>query len=333
MRGLCAATQLRRVRELIGGDGVVGLSRFSEGQSVFSPEILEPVLRELVEQSAARPVISQRFGRRLNAQAVRVVDSTIWKVLPRMNWAQWRPHYGKDQRALRLHVKLRLADLQPVSATVTEAKRCERAVLRRNLVAGEFYLGDRYYGEDYAFFDELVKRGCGFVLRLRNDAFIKRLQDHALSAEALAQGVKWDSQVQLGLKRRAGPWRVVCFQRAAMREEAWVVCSEQLADLSAVEIMELYRHRWEVEMFFRWLKCLVPCRHWLAQSRPGVSIQIYLALIEALLLAELSGRKPNRRMMELCRWHAMGWAEQSELTQGLLKELNKQGSKNSPTAA
>jgi hypothetical protein len=43
-----------------------------------------------------------------------------------------------------------------------------------------------------------------------------------------------------------------------------------------------------VEIFFRWLKCLVPCRHWFAESPEGVKIQIYLILIKALLLAALT---------------------------------------------
>jgi hypothetical protein len=59
-------------------------------------------------------------------------------------------------------------------------------------------------------------------------------------------------------------------------------------------------------MFFRWLKCLVPCRHWFAESREGVLIQIYLCLIKALPLAERTGSKPNKRMMELLQWHQMG---------------------------
>ena len=84
--------------------------------------------------------------------------------------------------------------------------------------------------------------------------------------------------------------------------------------------MELYRHRWQVEMFFRWLKCLVPCRHWLAHSQQGVTLQVYLVLIEALLLAELTGEKPNKRMMELLQLHQMGWASDADLAAGLARE-------------
>lgn len=51
---------------------------------------------------------------------------------------------------------------------------------------------------------------------------------------------------------------------------------------------------------------------------------MYLALIEALLLAELTGRKPGRRLMELCQWHAQGWASDEDLAAGIQRERQKQ---------
>jgi len=48
--------------------------------------------------------------------------------------------------------------------TITAGKRCERSVLRAQWRAGEFYVGDRYYGEDYALFPELAAAGCAYVL-------------------------------------------------------------------------------------------------------------------------------------------------------------------------
>lgn len=52
-----------------------------------------------------------------------------------------------------------------------------------------------------------------------------------------------------------------------MKQEIIVVTSEPAETLSALESVEVSRHRWQVEIFFRWLKCLVPCRHWLRQSQ------------------------------------------------------------------
>ncbi len=105
-----------------------------------------------------------------------------------------------------------------------------------------------------------------------------------------------------------------------MKEELILITSELLEELSTLEVIGLYRHRWKVEMFFRWLKCLVPCRHWFAESRDGVLIQIYLCLIKALLLAELTGSKPNKRMMDLLQWHQMGEVSDEQLAKWLAEE-------------
>ena len=56
------------------------------------------------------------------------------------------------------------------------------------------------------------------------------------------------------------------------------------------------------------------------EAKQGVSLQVYLALIEALLLAELTGDKPNKRMMELLQLHQMGWASDADLAAGLVRQ-------------
>ena len=78
-----------------------------------------------------------------------------------------------------------------------------------------------------------------------------------------------------------------------------------------------YRKRWQNELYFRWIKCVLGCGHWLAESPRGAAIQIYLALIASVLLQLYTGRRPNQRMMELVRFYLLGWASGEELTKGL----------------
>jgi hypothetical protein len=68
----------------------------------------------------------------------------------------------------------------------------------------------------------------------------------------------------------------------------------------------------------------VPCAneppsrgHWIAESRNGATLQIYLALIASLLLQLYTGGRPTKRMMQLIRFHLIGWASPSELEAGL----------------
>jgi hypothetical protein len=54
--------------------------------------------------------------------------------------------------------------------------------LRSQLKEGEFYIGDRYYGEDYALFSQLDKAGCSYLLRLRQEAVFEAVESWPLSA-------------------------------------------------------------------------------------------------------------------------------------------------------
>ena len=318
MRALCLASKLDRVSSMLDHQGPVAISGFSDAPQVFAPEILEPVLRQLLVESLARQIGPFKSGR-VSPETIRIFDSTVWKVVTRIKWAEWR-HQHCQQNAVRLHVKPRFTDDQPEDFRVTEGKICERAAMRQMLKPGEFYLGDRNYGTDFALFDELDSLGCGYVLRLRNEAKWEVIETHPLGAQALAEGVKLDATVRLGHRGGGGIRRIIVFKRAEMKEELILITSEPVEELSSLEVTGLYRHRWKVEMFFRWLKCLVPCRHWFAESREGVLIQIYLCLIKALLLAELTGSKPNKRMMELLQWHQMGEMSDEQLAKWLAAE-------------
>lgn len=311
MRGLCAASQLERVQEEVCSRPV-SLGSFSEAQSVFEPDLLREVMEELIAESSSAwgdPRLS-RFQ-----ECLSVVDSTLWHVVPRMGWAQWR-HQGQQQRAVRLHLKFKVLAQKPAVGVVTEGKRCERAVFRKHLLkAGEFYVADRYYAEDYSLLATLDEKDCGFVMRLRESAKIHQEEAHELDEADRKAGVLSDSVVRLGAREKTAAYRLVVVEGA--KERLLLITNQPKEEISAELIALLYRYRWQVELFFRWLKCLLPCRHWFCESHQGVVLQVYCALIAALLLARYTGKKPGKRQMELLRFYLMGYASREELEVGL----------------
>src|ERR1051325_1450574 len=102
-----------------------------------------------------------------------------------------------------------------------------------------------------------------------------------------------------------GRLRVVWVQKAD-GEILELVTNLGPEELSAADLALLYKRRWQEELFFRWLKCILGCRHWLAESPQGAAIELYLALIAALLLQLYTGLRPNRRLMEMIWWYLMG---------------------------
>ncbi len=126
-----------------------------------------------------------------------------------------------------------------------------------------------------------------------------------------------------GYLRQAGRVRVVWVETATA---GTLILAASLApeELSGGLVARMYRRRWQIECFFRWVKCLLGCRHWLAESRAGVSHQLYLALIAAVLLQQALGRRPTRRMFELLQFHQLGLATTDELMEGLSREAARQ---------
>lgn len=273
MRGLCAASRcLQRVQEEICS-APMSLGSFSEAQGVIDPELLQRVFAELaLEQQRENLQGADKRLEPYRAQLL-VVDGTLWRALPRMAWALWRYQHGRES-ALRLHLKFNLCEEKPVGAVVTSARCCERAVLRGHLVAGEFYVGDRYYGEDYALFSELERAGCSYLLRLRQEACFEVMAEWPLSAAEKAASVTFDGLVRLGVGRRRQetPIRLVRVQSEG--GELLLVSNKAREDLSAELLALIYRSRWRVELFFKWLKCILGCRHWLAESERGVALQV-----------------------------------------------------------
>ena len=81
-----------------------------------------------------------------------------------------------------------------------------------------------------------------------------------------------------------------------------------------------YRYRWTVELFFRWLKCVLGCKQLLTTSENGVALQIYTALIASLLIVLWTGRKPTKRTWEMLQFYFQGWASLDEVEAHLEKQ-------------
>lgn len=311
MRGLCEASRLNRVQKEVCS-APVSLGSFSEAQQVVDPQLLEKVFNNLAEELSQAKGVDPRL--RPYRDKLVAVDGTIWPALPRMAWAIWRHQHGKES-AMKLHVKFNIVEEKVVGATLRNARRCERAVLREEMKSGEFYVGDRYYGEDYALFGELREAGCSFVLRLRQEASFEVVHEFALTEADRAASVTFDGMVRLGYRSKAQPVRLVRVQTD--NSELLLVTDKPPGELCAELIALIYRYRWRIELFFKWLKCILGCRHWMAESERGVALQIYCALIAALLLLHHTGRRPNKRAMEMIRFYMMGMASLDELTTAL----------------
>ena len=325
MRALCAASDLQRVRQEVC-ERHVSLGSFSEAQHLVAPELLARVFEELAselpKQSSADP--------RLKSQEWIARDGSLFAALPRMAWALYGAGRAGKHKAVRLHLNYQVLSGNPVRAQVTEGRRCERAVWKEQWRRGEAYIGDRYFAEDYSLFGKLEKKLCRCVLRLLDTAVVTVEQELEVTAEDRQAGVVRQAWARLGAHKRSRSVRVrVVWLEQVKDSQMILVTNVGPEELPAALVVMLYRKRWQIELFFRWIKCLLGCRHWLAESREGATTQLYLTLIAAVLLQLHTGRRPTKRMLELFQFYLLGVASLDELTRGLQRELKKLTSKKS----
>ena len=301
MRGLCAASHLERVQNEVCGRKV-SLGSFSEAQGVFDPELLKGVFLDLAAENQTSwgdPRLAPL------ADKLKLVDGTLLPALPRMHWALW---LNDENRAAKLHLKFSVLRQAACDALITAGNCCERKALRQFVKKGEIIVADRYYGLEYGFFGELKQIGASHVIRIRNNPRMKIVEELAVSEADLAAGVTWQAKVELGDQWQGEPIRVV---RVEVDGKQLLLATD--LEIEAELIALIYRYRWQVELFFKWLKSILGCRHLLAESPEGVAIQIYSALIAALMLQAFTGKRPGKRAMELIRMYLMGYANLNEM--------------------
>ena len=221
----------------------------------------------------------------------------------------------------------------PVVARVTDASgqdaASEKAVLRSTLQSDRCYLTDRGY-EDFSLFNAITAVGSSYVCRVRNDHHFAVEHSRTLSQEAIDAGILEDAVGRMGspkskriehpdhmqrrvvVKSTEHPKRGGRRRRGASQE---IVLATNLVDVPAEVIALLYRYRWLIELFFRWLKCVLSCRHLLSKSSRGIEIQMYCALIACLLIQLAAGQdvKPNQWTYKLLCLYVQGWASEQEV--------------------
>ncbi len=121
------------------------------------------------------------------------------------------------------------------------------------------------------------------------------------------------------------PMRLVIVRivnREGKATELWLITDR--LDLDADLVALAYRYRWTVELFFRWLKCILGARHLIAHNRNGVTLQMYAALIVSLLIALRTGLKPTKRTFEVIQFYLLGWVSDEEFDAHLAAQRTAQ---------
>jgi hypothetical protein len=214
-------------------------------------------------------------------------------------------------------------------------------VLRRSLEPGRCYVADGGYAA-YGLLDEIINIGSSFVIRVREDCAHEVIEERALTPEARKAGIIRDVLVKLGgAEPMKHPVRLITLEvephlrrtRKAERPHGGTtdkaysgsrVCDRLMIVTNLVELPSdltalIYRQRYSVELFFRFLKQLLGMRHLLSRRQEGLDTQVYCAVIVCLLINLMTGKKPNRATASMVGFYLIGLATE----QDVLDHLNK----------
>lgn len=332
LRSIQQASALRNVQRKLGVRRT-SLGSLSESSRVFDPALLKEIVEELAGSAVAEDAPQRPVGLTGELDVI-AVDGSLIAGLPRMAWALW---LDEEHRAAKLHLEFDILRGVPKRVGLTDGNGNEQKVLRDRLESDRLYVLDAGYGK-YGLFEEIRQAGSSFVARLRDNATYELVEDRALTPADARSGVTFDRVVHLGsaMKRNelSGPVRVVKVHvvnrppRGLARRRSKVSSKKTFRhrpteydlllvtdrmDLPAESMALLYRYRWTIELFFRWFKCVLRFQHLVFESREGMEIMVYCALIASLLITLWTGRKPTKRTLEMVQLYFQGWAELDEL--------------------
>jgi hypothetical protein len=331
LRSIQKASQLEKVQNVLKIKST-SLGSFSEAGNVFDYTLLPPMVKALAQKA-----LPQEIDPRLKDLEKTLVafDGSLLPALPKMIWALW---LDEDHKAAKLHLEFDLLKSVPTQASLTDGNGNEKTILRKQLRSGKIYVVDAGYAQ-YSLFEDILKARSSFVCRLRENAVWETLYEKPLSPEDRQAGVQRDLVVHLGSKVKQDdlstpvrvieihhfdpvphrrPSRVSSKKTFRTRDGSYtLLIVTDLLELPAELIALVYRFRWQIELFFRWFKCILKCQHFLSLSQNGLAIQIYCALIASLLISLWTGRKPDKRTFEMICLHMQGWASDQELERHL----------------
>jgi hypothetical protein len=329
LRGLQQASQLKNVQRKLGCPRA-SLGSLSEATDVFDPQRLEGIIGELLKQVPT----SGHLGREQLPQTLVAVDGSVVKTLSTLATAAYlRDKNGQAHAGWRFHTHFEIDRHVPVRMDVTSAlnggKTDEKHQLRERLQSDCCYVLDRWFAE-FALWNEIVARQSSYVCRIRDNSNLEDVQaERPLSSAARKANVLRDIVVKVGYQDKVPhhPVRVILIQTTPHKKtggrkggtagppsDGILRIATNLLDVPAEVIAEIYRQRWTIELFFRFFKHVLGCRHLLSTDPVGIQIQAYLAIIACLLISLWTGGKPTLRTYEMICFYLAGWADLDELT-------------------
>jgi len=223
---------------------------------------------------------SDDFGVALNQTAYAFDATTIDLCLALFPWAPFRRHKG----AVKLHTLLDLRGGIPVFVHVSHGKTHDVTALDELVIEpGAFYVMDRGY-IDFERLHRFTQRMAWFIVRSKNNLDFTRKASRAVDEST---GLRCDQTITLNgpltAQYYSGPLRRISYTDAETQKR-FVFLSNHF-DHDALTIVKLYRCRWQIELFFKWIKQHLRIKAFYGTSANAVKTQVWIAISVYVLVA------------------------------------------------
>ena len=306
----------------------VAKSTLADAMNRRDPAVFKALFDELLARCTK---LAPGHGFRFHNPLYAFDSTTIPLCLSAYDWARYRTNKG----AVKLHTQLDLSGNLPCFVVMSNGKMADIRAARKwfRIDADSIYTYDKGYC-DYAWFREIDSKGAFFVTRLRRNARLKVVGQHLAPNGRL--GVVADDTMELELpdaqETYPGKLRRVKFHDEETNKD-YVFLTNNFR-LAAATVAAIYRRRWQIELFFKWIKQNLQIKTFLGTSENAVMTQIWVALIHFLLVAyikfltkvEISLTEITARVRE----HLMGNSHLLELLSLDRKTLAKPPDWNAP---
>jgi|TARA_B100001964_G_C14153136_1_gene563029 hypothetical protein len=270
-------------------------STISDANNRIDYRVYEHLFHHMLKKCDFKSNHGFNFDNKLYALDATVIDLC----LSVFDWAKFRRKKG----AIKMHCLYDIKEQLPVFNVITEGSTHEANVAKGNpfeLSPDSIVVFDRAY-LDYAQFYTYHKQGVYFVTRAKNNSRFNFLGQHSFPTE---KGLQFDHAVTIsdpsGQSKYPEKMRLVGFFDHKNNKTYQFLTNNFI--LSAHDIAQIYKARWDIELFFKWIKQNLKIKSFLGTSRNAVLSQVWIAMIYYLLLAYIkSVTKQSFSYLKLAR--------------------------------
>jgi Transposase DDE domain len=305
-------------------------STLSDGLARFDPRQLRPLIKQLADRV---PALGRRDADLMGiTRRIVAADGSYFQTAGDVAWAMLaRSRAGERRDQIRWNLQLVVDSFSPLDCDISGADDgSEPAAFIRNLHPEVIYVADRNFFS-YAFINAVLETGSNLVLRLRKNASFGVIQSLPLSGKDVEANVLSDDIVRFSgaadksnqdYRSFTGNPPTQLLRRVIVWDEKnqkYVVLLTDLLDVPAHVIAAIYRQRWQVELFFKWIKTYANFDHLISHHPNGVLFQFYVAVIATLLLHLATGRRVSKYTLFWLGSVASGQATFEDMRQGLAR--------------